>query len=121
MRVLVCGGQKFYNKVLFRYTMNMLHADTPVTLVMHGGTNGADWLAKYWADGMSIPKEEYKDPRWLGTSRNVGNRKNHFMLKESKPDIVVAFPGGKNTADMIKQAKKAGIKVIEVENIRKEF
>lgn len=121
MRVLVCGGHKFYNKVLFRYVMNMLHADTPISLVMHGGTSGADWLAKYWAAGMNIPSQEYNDPSWVGKSRTAGPRRNYFKLKESQPDIVVAFPGGRDTADMMKKARKAGIKVIEVEDIKKEF
>lgn len=120
MRVLICGGRKFYNKVLFRYTMNMLHADTAITLVIHGGAYGADWLAKYWAESMHIPCEEYK-ANWLGQGRSAGPRRNYFMLKESKPDIVVAFPGGKGTADMVKKARKAGVEVKEIENVKKEF
>ena len=36
------------------------------------------------------------------------------MLMEGKPDLVVAFPGGAGTANMIKQARKAGVEVIEV-------
>lgn len=35
------------------------------------------------------------------------------MLRE-KPDLVVAFPGGPGTRDMISQAKKARVKVIEI-------
>lgn len=121
MRVLVCGGRKFYNKVLFRYTMNMLHADTSITLIVHGGANGADWLAKYWAESMHIPSKEYKADWRGGQWRSAGPRRNHFMLNDSKPDIVVAFPGGNGTADMVKKAKKAGVKVIEIEDVKKEF
>ena len=36
------------------------------------------------------------------------------MLTEGKPDVVVAFPGGKGTINMIRQAKKKGITVILV-------
>jgi hypothetical protein len=35
------------------------------------------------------------------------------MLKEA-PDLVIAFPGGKGTADMIRKARKAGIQIVEV-------
>lgn len=121
MKVLICGGRKFYDKVLFRYTMNMLHADTPITLIIHGGINGADWLAKYWAAGANVPSQVYNDPSWLRKGRRTGPRRNYFMLKESKPDVVVAFPGGSDTADMVKKAKKYGIKVVEVEDIKRSF
>jgi UDP-N-acetylmuramoylalanine-D-glutamate ligase len=33
------------------------------------------------------------------------------MLKEGRPDLVVAFPGGKGTANMVAQARAAGIRV----------
>lgn len=36
------------------------------------------------------------------------------MLDEGKPDLVVVFPGGTGTADMVRRAKKAGVEVIEV-------
>jgi len=35
------------------------------------------------------------------------------MIDDGKPDGVVAFPGGTGTADMIRRAKKAGLKVWE--------
>jgi hypothetical protein len=34
------------------------------------------------------------------------------MLNEGKPDLVVAFPGGRGTADMVKRARAAGIELI---------
>lgn len=113
MRVLVCGGRKFFNKVLFRGEMNMLHADINITLIIHGGANGADWLAKYWAASVGIPSEQYKAD-WAGQGRSAGPRRNAIMLRESRPDLVVAFPGGSGTADMVKKAKKAGVKVKEI-------
>ena len=36
------------------------------------------------------------------------------MLDHGKPDIVVAFPGGRGTADMVKRAEDAGVRVIRV-------
>lgn len=36
------------------------------------------------------------------------------MLRDGKPDIVIAFPGGRGTADMICQARAAGIRVEEI-------
>jgi hypothetical protein len=36
------------------------------------------------------------------------------MIAEARPDLVVAFPGGAGTADMVKQARAARIEVIEI-------
>jgi hypothetical protein len=35
------------------------------------------------------------------------------MLDEGKPNLVVAFPGGTGTADMVQRAREAGNEVIE--------
>lgn len=38
------------------------------------------------------------------------------MLDNGKPDLIIAFPGGSGTADMIKRARKAGVTVLTVIN-----
>lgn len=35
------------------------------------------------------------------------------MIDVGKPDLVVAFSGGKGTVDMVMRARAAGIKVVE--------
>lgn len=92
--------------------MNMIHTETPITMVIQGGATGADWLAKYWARSHGIKDVEFKAD-W-GKGRSAGPKRNAVMLANSEPDLVVAFPGGAGTADMVKKAKNAGIRVIEV-------
>ena len=41
----------------------------------------------------------------------AGPKRNQQMLDEAKPDMVVAFPGGKGTAHMRQIAKAAGVPV----------
>jgi hypothetical protein len=83
-----------------------------VTTVVHGGAKGADALAGRWADAREVNTEVfYAD--WARGKR-AGPERNQRML-DSKPDLVVAFPGGRGTADMVRRAKAAGIEVIEVE------
>jgi hypothetical protein len=36
------------------------------------------------------------------------------MIDEGKPELVIAFPGGSGTADMVRRARAANIPVIEV-------
>jgi hypothetical protein len=40
-------------------------------------------------------------------------RRNQQMLDEGRPDLVVAFPGGAGTANMVKLARAIGCEVIE--------
>lgn len=51
---------------------------------------------------------------WKRHGRAAGPIRNQKMLEE-KPEMVVAFPGGKGTADMVKKAGQAGIEVFVVE------
>ena len=40
--------------------------------------------------------------------------RNRRMLEEGRPDLVIAFPGGKGTANMVRIALQAGIQVREI-------
>jgi UDP-N-acetylmuramoylalanine-D-glutamate ligase len=62
---------------------------------------------------MRIPVETY-EADWDTHGKAAGPIRNKRMLDEGKPDLVVAFPGGRGTANMISQARKAGVEVIEV-------
>lgn len=114
MRVLVCGGRNFYDKQLLKSTLDRLHAEQPISCIIQGGASGADFLSKHWAvayGGMRV--EEYKAD-WKSNSRSAGPKRNALMLLLGKPDLVVAFPGGKGTADMTRRARRAGLTVIEI-------
>lgn len=46
--------------------------------------------------------------------KKAGPIRNAFMLKDSRPDVLVKFPGGAGTANMVLLAFHAGLRVIEV-------
>jgi hypothetical protein len=46
--------------------------------------------------------------------RLVTEHANQMMIDDHKPNLVVAFPGGRGTAYMVLKARSAGIEVIEV-------
>lgn len=50
---------------------------------------------------------------WENYRRAAGPIRNRQMLVEATPDLVVAFPGGPGTANMIRQARAAGVPVHE--------
>ena len=50
---------------------------------------------------------------WKRYGRGAGPARNQAMLVEFNPQLLVAFPGGKGTADMVRRAQKAGVRVEE--------
>jgi hypothetical protein len=119
MRVLVCGGRSFHKAELLAKTLLALHRTTPFTLVIHGAATGADSLAGAWALTHRVNVLRYP-PAWTKHGRQSGAIRNRQMIIEGRPDLVVAFPGGPGTRDIVAQATAAGIRVIEVEIPRRE-
>lgn len=131
MRVLVCGGRSYADKLLLDRKLDELHAGRGIILIIEGGASGADFFANVWAKKNGVPVRTFKvtDAEWRdinvpgavvrrrkdGTKYNAaaGIWRNTRMLQEGKPDLVVAFPGGDGTANMVEQARRAGVEVIE--------
>lgn len=110
MRVLVCGGRDFDNYAAIAWELDSLQ---PISLIIHGCASGADSLAQQYAEYTGTPVIQFP-AQWGTLGRKAGPIRNQQMLDEGKPDLVIAFQGGRGTADMVRRAKKAGVKVIEV-------
>lgn len=123
MRVLVCGGRDFKDKKLMHRTLlwavpwvepdeygNSLPDN--VTII-HGGARGADHLAHEWAVAHWCGFVEFIAD-WSKHGPAAGPIRNQRMIDEGKPDLVIAFPGGRGTADMVRRAKAAGLEVREI-------
>jgi hypothetical protein len=111
-RVIICGGRDFSNSVLLFKTMDVLHAEHQFRDMMQGGARGADAMSRLWAKTHPEIVRWVSPAQWELHGKAAGPIRNSRML-EWKPDLVVAFPtGGPGTADMIKQARAAGVEVI---------
>ena len=117
MRVLVCGGRKFSDRELLYKVLNIIHNGIKggITTIIHGGASGADSIAGEWSVDVLKKEAEVYLANWNLHKTAAGPIRNRKMLKEGKPDIVVAFPGGSGTSDMIKIAAAAGVKVFDIE------
>lgn len=109
MRVLVCGGRDYRNVSAVRHSLDTLHAKRGITLIIEGGQTGADQLAREWAQRRGIAVLTVEADWSIG--KRAGPLRNQRMLDEGKPDGAVAFPGNRGTADMIRRAQAAGLKV----------
>jgi hypothetical protein len=67
-------------------------------------------MAGEWADVFGVPFRIFP-ANWKKHGRAAGPMRNQQMLDEGKPDLVIAFPGGSGTADMVRRAKAAGVPV----------
>jgi hypothetical protein len=114
MRVLVCGGRFFNDRAMLFRTLDAIHADgAQIDVVIEGEARGADLLAAAWASSRGVALAPFPAD-WTTYGLGAGPIRNRQMLIEGKPDLVVCFPGGSGTADMKKQALRAGVRVLEV-------
>lgn len=141
-RLLVCGGRdfgdllsitrehplwdkrkkeyQFVHRILDELTI-LQQTDDPSTwlpengtFIIQGGAKGADAAAHDWAVVNWVPQDEYPAD-WKKHGRRAGFLRNLEMLEKGKPDLVVAFPGGRGTSMMIELAKNAGVPVKQIE------
>jgi hypothetical protein len=114
MRVLVCGGRGYSNVERVYEVLDGLHHSKPITCIIEGGAKGADYLACRWSAARGLDQHFRFSADWELHGKAAGPKRNQRMIDEGKPDIVVAFPGGTGTADMVMRAKAAGIPVAEI-------
>lgn len=113
-RILVCGGRDYDDRSGLYIALDEFRRRRPVAAVITGGARGADSMADDWAAMRGIPIRQRYHADWRQHGRSAGPIRNRKMLAESKPTVVIAFPGGRGTADMVAIARKAGVEVIEV-------
>lgn len=112
-RVLVCGGRDYADIGRVGAVLGKYHRDAGIDVLVEGGAHGADRLARQWAQSLGISIETY-EADWESHGTFAGPMRNRRMLVEGRPDLVIAFPGGKGTRNMMKQARDSGVEVVEI-------
>jgi hypothetical protein len=107
-RVLVTGGRDYEDAAR---VAEALEAAQPSTLI-HGAARGADTLAARWALAHGVPTLAF--PADWSRGRGAGKERNLQMLVEGGPELVLAFPGGRGTEDMVMRARQHGVPVVRV-------
>lgn len=120
MRVLVTGGRDYADWRTLNRVLEAWHNRSPgIAVLIHGCAPGADTLAGEWAQANGVPVERYGVNHHLdGEWPAAGPRRNARMLRDGRPDVVLAFPRatgqiGEGTADMMRRARAAGVRVVE--------
>jgi hypothetical protein len=118
MRLLVCGSRAWTDRPRLFEVLDRLvsqHSDGQVVTVIEGDARGADRVAGQLARRRGWRLERYPAD-WTRHGRAAGFRRNARMLREGRPDLVVAFTVGplaesRGTADMVRRARAAGVPV----------
>lgn len=83
--------------------LDILAKNLKVSVIIHGDGKGADEIAAKWSTSRQVKAEVYPAD-WVTHGKAAGPIRNSEMLRRSCPDVVVVFPGGVGTADMMGKA-----------------
>jgi len=98
VRVLVIGSRSKignHRRVIVRKHLDALQAERGVDMVLQNGGSGVESYARSWAKDNRISYETYDGVE--------------------KPDVVIAFPGGRSTTDLARRLRKANVEVREID------
>ena len=110
-RIIVCGGRKFEDSTLVHRTLD--HYRPRMQALACGGARGVDTFAWDWGWKNNFHCERFM-ANWKEHGRAAGPIRNQFMLEKFKPTLVLAFPGGSGTGDMVQRADRAGVPVVRI-------
>jgi predicted Rossmann-fold nucleotide-binding protein len=110
LHLIVCGSRHFDNRRIVYKVLDRIHKERGINLIIEGGATGADRLAREWAKSRGVLFKTF-EADWTTHGRAAGPIRNREMLAWPYLSGVVAFPGGKGTADMVRQARTAAVTV----------
>jgi hypothetical protein len=111
LRLVVCGGRYYDDRATVWAVLDRIHRLRGISEVIEGGAHGVDTFAGEWADARRVRRTTVPAD-WKTHGRAAGPLRNMKMLAK-RPHGVLAFPGGRGTADCVAQTRAVGIIVWE--------
>ncbi len=116
IKIIIAGSRTFTDYVFLKSKMDEIvrGMDKTKMVVVSGHARGADYLGERWARENGIEVEQHP-ARWDTYGKAAGPIRNQEMADSAGSEgMLVAFPIGdsKGTMDMIRRAKRKGMKVI---------
>jgi YspA, cpYpsA-related SLOG family/Domain of unknown function (DUF4326) len=123
-RVLVFGGRNYADRRTLYRVLDAAHARRKITCIIEGEASGADRMARQWAEDRGVAVDPYpadwdnierpgalvkRNSRGKLYDAAAGPYRNMLMLRKSRPDKAIGFPGGKGTLDMTVQCLEFGL------------
>jgi YspA, cpYpsA-related SLOG family len=124
-KIGITGGRNYTNKARVRHVLDMAYrvlGDRMFLVV--GCARGVDAHAREWAADTLLP-EQYAiyHADWHRLGKSAGHQRNRMML-HSGLDMLIAFPGGVGTENMLSQTRKlneeAGLCLVKIMEVDRE-
>jgi hypothetical protein len=120
-KVLVCGGRDFDDCVFLYRQMDKIDKLYNIYCVVEGDAKGTDKMAGKWG---RFRKKEVKvyPAKWKKFGKRAGPIRNLTMLEDNSDiELVISFPGGNDTRNMVDKAREKKIAVYDLRfNYEKE-
>lgn len=113
MRILICSGRFYADTKTVTQVLDVYASRQNIDVLIHGGHQILGGIIESWAREIDVHLIRYP-ANWARYGKYAELRRNLFMIEDSRPDLVLVFPGGEDTAECIKMAQRAQIKVVEI-------
>lgn len=111
MRLVCTGGRHFENQNLAE---GVLFTLKPEEVFVGDCPSGLDLIVREYCKIKNIRLKIFTAD-WDSLGRSAGPTRNgHMLFAAGDMALVIAFPGGRGTADCVRQAKARGMLVLEV-------
>lgn len=110
MKVIIAGGRDYELTDGDRARLDEARQALSITEVVCGCAEGADTGGELWAISRHIAVKRFPAD-WEKFGRSAGPRRNLQMAEYA--NALIAFPGGKGTANMVQQAESHGLKILD--------
>lgn len=110
MRLLMSGGRHFEDPGLVESALSAIHGRAPITVLIHGGIPGLGIPAESWARRNGVHLISY--PATFSLGKRGDFERDRFMLDDSRPHAILAFPGGRRTAELCQRARLKEVSII---------
>jgi hypothetical protein len=117
LTVVVTGGRDFADEHFLDEALDRIcdlceEAGLRLVIVQGVWPTGADRFARAWAWHRNVQLvTELGRTDWTDRDRVSGPCRNQRMLDDHHPDMCVAMPGGRGTADMVRRCQAAGVPI----------
>lgn len=113
--VIVSGGRDYNEAERIWNLLDRLHKARGIDLICTGACKygGADLHAENWAKSREVDYVGLPAKFGRGGPKE-GPKRNRRMIETCDPDLALCFPGGKGTASLMREAKKAGVWTVDL-------
>lgn len=112
MRLLVTGGRHLDDVALINTALNRTHSFRPISVLIHGGHALLGVAAEDWARERDVHILRYP-ANWRLHGKRAEGIRNAFMLTDSRPEMVLALPGGADSRALVLSAVARGLAVLD--------